>query len=377
MVSAWGECLPSQPPNTTTSSPPNRPDSLPMKLTIALSIVAAATGVAAQTAPPTLHVFGDALSSLGAVSQLVPGITLPSVPVWSDFLAPLLGAQLANTGIGSALPLNPLGIVSSQDQINFFQAIRPLLAQAASHSGDFAVLETGANAVIAQLLSAAPSATTPEAFATALATATVKQLEQLRKLGFRNFIVPSLMDIQSTPLAQQLVAAAASTPAGRQLMAAAATLPVAQYNQALSQQVAAWTRSATGLGTVALVPVGEFVNTILQSPPVWQALGLTDVQAACIAGNGANFVLSSNVAASVQQLVTGALTGTLCDSPSTHFFLDGIHFGERVQRLLAFFVQRLVDAARSGQTFEPTAANLLTLISALNLASPAAALAQA
>ncbi|KAJ2773116.1 hypothetical protein IWQ57_001451 [Coemansia nantahalensis] len=340
-----------------------------MKLFVPLSAIAAAVAVAAQATPPTLYTFGDALSSLGTASQLAPVLALPppfglgqipSAPAWSEFLAPLLGYNLTTAVASSAArSLSPLAIPSSQDQINFFRAIQPFFAQAASHSNDIAVLETGFDDLLVNVLGAASGAASPDTSIATLVATTIGQLEQLRKIGFRNFIIPDMIDIQSTPLAQLLPAAAA------------AGSTVAQYNKALPQQVAAWASNATGLGTVALLPLGEFVNTVLQSPPLWQALGLTDVQAACIAGNAANLALAPITPDVVVQLVASLFAGTVCDNPSTHLFLDGIHLAERVQRLLGHFVQSLLNAARNGQSFEPTVANLLGLISTFNLGAPA------
>ncbi|KAJ2801396.1 hypothetical protein H4R21_002804, partial [Coemansia helicoidea] len=270
-----------------------------MKLLLQVSVVASAVVATVQAATPTLYVFGDSLSDVGTLRQLTLGLLPPppywngrfsSGPVWNEYLAPLLGYNLYNKAIGGAtsdnrhssvldlIPLNPIDIPSNQDQINFFKAIRPFYSLSSTINSDIAVLEIGANDFFAQGFNMASGTLTPESFISTLSTTVLDQLEQLRRIGFKNFFIPDLAHIQSTPYAKLLD------------IEALANSTVTRYNQVLAQKVSAWAASKTGLGFVTIGPIGKFVDVTALSPTVSQALGLTDTETSCLGGNFLNLL---------------------------------------------------------------------------------------
>ncbi|KAJ1837314.1 hypothetical protein LPJ70_005902, partial [Coemansia sp. RSA 2708] len=123
-----------------------------MKLFVTLSVAVAAVVTTVQAslipATPTLHIFGDSLSDVGTLQKLTLGLLPPppywkgrfsSGPVWNEYLAKLRNYDLYNKAIGGSTSDNknsalldfspiklPVNIPSTQDQINFFKAIKPL-----------------------------------------------------------------------------------------------------------------------------------------------------------------------------------------------------------------------------------------------------------
>ncbi|KAJ2715468.1 hypothetical protein H4R19_001193 [Coemansia spiralis] len=351
-----------------------------MKLLIPVSVIAVTVATAVQAATPTLYIFGDSLSDVGTLRQLTLGLVPPppywqgrfsSGPVWNEYLAPLLGYNLYNKAIGGAtsdnkdssvlnlVPLNPINIPSSQDQINFFKAIQPFYALSATRSSDIAVLEIGANDFFAQVFKMAAGTLTPDSFIATLSTAVLGQLEQLRRIRFKNFVIPDMAHIQWTSFAKLLQ------------VEAVANLTVTRYNQVLAQKVVAWASSSADLGFVVMVPIGKFVDVTALSPAVYQALGLTNVETACVGGNTLNLVQADNKLSALLNMVLDAKNDLMCTNPSTNYFFDIVHPAERVQRLFGYYAKHLIDAARSGQTYDMIEANMLSLITTYNLNTPA------
>ncbi|KAJ1721149.1 hypothetical protein LPJ61_006075 [Coemansia biformis] len=351
-----------------------------MKLVIPLAALAATLAASVQAATPTLYVFGDSLSDIGTLRQLTLGLIPPppywkgrfsSGPVWNEYLAPLLGYNLYNKAIGGAtsdnidasvlnlVPLMPINIPSCQNQIDFFKAINPLYTLSPSRNDDIAVLEIGANDFFAKVFKMATNTLTVDSFINTLSSAVLSQLEQLRRIGFKNFVIPDMAYIQHTPFAKLLK------------VESIANTTVIRYNNLLTTKINNWASTAQGLGFVAIAPIGKFVEVTALSPTVSQALGLTDVTTSCVGGNFLNLLQADNKMIALLDLVLNADENVMCDNPSTNYFFDIVHPAERVQRLFGYFAKSVVDAARKGQAFEMNEANILSLIKTYGLNTPA------
>ncbi|KAJ2775245.1 hypothetical protein IWQ56_000162 [Coemansia nantahalensis] len=351
-----------------------------MKLLLPISVIACAAVATVQAGTPTLYVFGDSLSDIGTLEQLTLGL-LPSEPywegrfssgpVWNEYLAPLLGYNLYNKAIGGAtsdnkyssvldsVPLVPVDIPSCQNQISLFKVLNPFYWLSSTVNSDIAVLEIGANDFFAQVSNMVSGTLTPESFINTLSTTVLDQLEQLHYIGFRNFFIPDLAHIQTTPFAKM------------ENVEALANSTVTGYNQVLAQKVSAWAASKTGLGFVTIGPIGKFVDVTALSPTVSQALGLTDTETSCLGGNFLNLLQADNKLTALLNLVLDAKDDLMCSDPSTNYFFDIVHPTERVQRLFGYFAKHAIDAARSGKTYEMSEANMLSLIKTYNLGTPA------
>ncbi|KAJ2739050.1 hypothetical protein GGI20_006174, partial [Coemansia sp. BCRC 34301] len=185
-----------------------------MKLltSFSVAVAVAATSIQAALIPsssPTLYIFGDSLSDVGTLRQLTLGLVPPppywngrfsSGPVWNEYLAKLLNYNLYNKAAGGAtsdnrkssltdfLPIPmPIKIPSTQDQINYFKLINPLYSTlSTTRAFDIAVLEVGANDFFVQMFKLATNTMTVDSFVETLSNSVVGQLEQLRKIGFKN-----------------------------------------------------------------------------------------------------------------------------------------------------------------------------------------------
>ncbi|KAJ2778924.1 hypothetical protein H4R18_004316 [Coemansia javaensis] len=351
-----------------------------MKLLVPLSAAVAAAVAVVQAASPTLYVFGDSLSDIGTLRELTLGLVPPppywrgrfsSGPVWNEYLAPLLSYGLYNKAVGGAtsdnanasvlklVPFMPIDLPSAQNQISYFRAIKPFYSSSPTRNDDIAVLEIGANDFFAEMFKLAAGQLTPGSFVETLSTTVIKQLEQLRTIGFKNFIIADLAAIQHTPMAKLLKIEAVS----------AAT--VTQYNQVLAAKVAAWAGSAKGLGFYGIAPLGKFVEVTALSANVSQALGLADVSTSCVGGNALNLIQAQNKLVALMNFVVNADSNLMCTNPSTNYFFDVVHPAERVQRLFGYYAKHLVDALRQGATFDMTEANMLALIKQHSLNTPA------
>ncbi|KAJ2745367.1 hypothetical protein GGI20_002212 [Coemansia sp. BCRC 34301] len=336
------------------------------------TLVTAAIAIAGvQAAKPTLYVFGDSLSDVGTLKQLTLGLVPPSSywqgrfssgPVWNEYLAKLLDYNLYNKAIGGSTSDNKhstlidvlnINIPSTQDQINFFKFTNPLYFLDGTRSKDIVALEIGPNDFFAELKNLASGALSVSSFVDTLSNTVVGQLEQLRKAGFKNFIVANLAAIQYTPYA------------GQHNARALAATTVNAYNQQLAAKANAWARSASGLGLFAVGDIGGFVESTINSPAVINALGLTDTANPCIEG------INTDSVGGLLASIMNCSNNPSCPDPSLHYFFDPIHPSERVHRLYGYFGRELVTALLQGSTYNLTESNLLSLISRHNLGTPA------
>ncbi|KAJ2892930.1 hypothetical protein IWW38_003038 [Coemansia aciculifera] len=361
-----------------------------MKLLVSLSVAVAlaATSIQAALLPsainkPTLYIFGDSLSDVGTLRQLTLGLIPPppywegrfsSGPVWNEYLAKLLGYNLYNKAAGGAtsdnskssltdfLPIPmPIKIPSTQDQINFFKIINPLYSTLSStRSLDIAVLEVGANDFFVQMFKLATNTMTVDSFVETLSNTVINQLDQLRKIGFKNIVVPNLAAIQYTPMASLLN------------MQAMANATVTQYNNVLSTKAQAWAaKNAKDLGFFSIADIGGFVSLTVNSPAITTALGLEDVKTSCVGGNVLNLVQAEDKLLALLQLVLDAKDDLLCSDPSKNYFFDPVHPAERVQRLFGYYGKEVMAAMVQGTTYDLNEANILSIISKYNLGTPA------
>ncbi|KAJ2225369.1 hypothetical protein IWW45_007914 [Coemansia sp. RSA 485] len=331
---------------------------------------------------PTLHIFGDSLSDTGTLKDLTLGLLPPkpywegrfsSGPVWNEYLAKLLGFNLYNKAIGGSTSDNansalldfspidlPINIPSTQDQIDYFRLTNPLYTLSLTRNQDIAVLEVGANDFFAEMFNLATNTLTIESFVNTLSDTVVKQLEQIRKIGFKNILVANMAAIQYTPFADILN------------IEGIANTTVSMYNQQLASKVGSWAKSASGLGYFAVADIGGFVESTAKSSAIANALGLTDVKTSCVGGNLLNLVQADNKLMALLKLIVNAKENLMCDNPSENYFMDFVHPAERIQRLFGYYSKELVSAIQSGKQFPPTEETLLALISKHNLGSTVA-----
>ncbi|KAJ2660703.1 hypothetical protein IWW48_002800 [Coemansia sp. RSA 1200] len=358
-----------------------------MKLFTSASIAVAIAATAFQTAvvsaatTPTLYIFGDSLSDVGTLKKLTLNLLPPkpywegrfsSGPVWNEYLAKLLGFNLYNKAIGGStsdnknsalldfLPVDlPINIPSTQDQINYFKLTRPTYSLSTTRSLDIAVLEAGANDFFAEMFNLATNTLTIESFVETLTTAVVSQLEQLRKIGFKNIVVANMAAIQYTPFADILD------------MQALANTTVNLYNSQLAKKANAWAKAASGVQIFNVADIGGFVEVTANSPAILSALGLTNVKTSCVGGNVLNLVQSDNKLAALLKLIVDAKENLMCSDPSTNYFFDFVHPAERIQRLFGYFGKEMVSSALQGKALELTEDSILSIINKNNLGTPA------
>ncbi|KAJ2731523.1 hypothetical protein IW152_004496 [Coemansia sp. BCRC 34962] len=342
-----------------------------MRIFSCISIAVAIAVAGAQTTKPTLYVFGDSLSDIGTLKQLTLGLIPPSSywqgrfssgPVWSEYLAKLLNYNHYSKAIGGSTSDNRhstlvdilnINIPSTQDQINFFKFTNPLYILDGTRSKDIAVLAVGPNDFFSEINDLVSGALSISSFVDTLSNTVVGQLEQLRKAGFKNFIVGNLAAIQYTPYA------------GQHNARALAATTVNAYNKLLATRANAWARNAKGLGFFAIGDINGFVEVTINSPAVINALGLTDVTNPCIEGINTDSV--SGLLASIMN----CSNNPSCPDASLYYFFDPIHPSERVHRLFGYYSKELVTALLQGSTYNLTEANLLSLISVNKLGTPA------
>ncbi|KAJ2078755.1 hypothetical protein H4R24_004257 [Coemansia sp. RSA 988] len=323
------------------------------------------------TDKPKLHIFGDSLSDKGTLKQLTLGLVpaapywkgrFSSGPVWNEYLSLLLDYGLYNKAVGGSTSDNShstlidvLGIhlPSTQDQINYFKFIRPLYKKDATRDQDIAILEIGANDYFADTSKLVDGSLAVSSFTSTLSTTVVNQLEQLRKIGFKNIIVANLAAIQYTPMASQ--------DNQREITDTIVTI----YNSQLKSKANAWAKDAKDLSLFAIADIGKFVEVTVSSKSIIKALGLTNVTGACLD------TLDTKSAASMITSCMNDVSASVCTDPSTFYFFDSVHPSERVQRLYGYYSWKQINALKEGKVYEPTEANMLSLISTYNLGTPA------
>ncbi|KAJ2607381.1 hypothetical protein H4S08_004844, partial [Coemansia sp. RSA 1365] len=311
------------------------------------------------------------LSDTGTLKQLTLGLVpaapywkgrFSSGPVWNEHLSLLLDYGLYNKAIGGSTSDNKhstlidvLGIhlPSTQDQINYFKFIRPLYKKDDTRNEDIAILEVGANDFFADKSDIFDGTLTVSNFTTTLSTTVVDQLEQLRKIGFKNIIVANMPAIQYTPMTTQ--------DNYREITDTTVTI----YNAQLKSKADAWAKTAEDLSLFTIADIGKFVEVTVNSKSIMKALGLTNVTGACLD------TLDTSSAASMINSCMNDVSESVCTDPSKFYFFDDVHPSERVQRLFGYYSWKEIVALKEGKSYEPTEANLLSIINTYNLGTPA------
>ncbi|KAJ2039763.1 hypothetical protein GGI03_003851 [Coemansia sp. RSA 2337] len=343
-----------------------------MKFTLSSFAVLSIAAAIAHAADPTLHIFGDSLSDIGTLETLTLGLVpsdnhwngrFSSGPVWNEYLAKLLKFNLYNRAIGGSTSDNDhstlidvlnINIPSTENQIDFFGFTHPLYYFDGTRSKDIAILEVGANDFFADKAAIKSGNLTITHFVDRLANTVVEQLEDLRKIGFKNIVLTNLAAIQHSPMANA------------EGIVDMTTKVVTQYNQKIASQASAWAAKASGVSSFMISDLGSFVELTIKSPAIIAALGLTDIKTPCLGAGSTNYSLETLIASAM-----GKETSTgMCSSPSTMYFFDDVHPAERVHRLFGYYSFATIAAKANNTIFELNEANILSLISKYNLGTP-------
>ncbi|KAJ2813075.1 hypothetical protein H4S07_000944 [Coemansia furcata] len=342
-----------------------------MKLVLSSFTVLAIAAAVVHAANPTLYIFGDSLSDIGTLKTLTLGLVpaaphwngrFSSGPVWNEYLAKLLNFNLYNRAIGGSTSDNDhstlidvldINIPSTEDQIDFFEFTHPLYFFDGTRSKDIAVLEVGANDFFADKAALKSGNLTTTLFVDRLASTVIGQLEDLRRIGFKNIVVSNLAAIQHTPMART------------EGIVDLATNLVTQYNQKLAAQANDWASKASGVSSFMINDLGSFVALTAKSPAIAAALGLTDVTTACLSASANDYSLKTLISSAM-----GISPKGVCSSPSTNYFFDDVHPAERVHRLFGYYSYSAIAAKAQNSVFELNEANLLSLITKYNLGTP-------
>ncbi|KAJ1729435.1 hypothetical protein LPJ61_003521 [Coemansia biformis] len=342
---------------------------LPAALSTALLVLGGAV-LGADQGSPTLYVFGDSPSDTGMLQRLTLGLLPPppywngrfsSGPVWSEYLASLLGYKLSSRAIAGATSDNQMfslgeafgiNLPSTQDQINTFRLTNLLYKTEPSREHDIAVLEVGSNDYLAAMGRLQQGEMSTDEFCSTLVSTVVGQLGQLREMGFQNIMVTNMPAIQLTPMAQG---------GGRDT----ARAMVAQYNQLFAERTTAWAaQTPPGSGVFVVGDIGGFVEATLGSTAIAGALGIANTTSPCVAG-----LDTSSLGALMRSAASLDGDGT-CDDPSTHYFFDALHPGERVHRLFGYYSRELIEAARANATYSTSEAGVIALVEKYKLGTP-------
>ncbi|KAJ2481832.1 hypothetical protein IWW56_001448 [Coemansia sp. RSA 2131] len=346
-----------------------------MKLFILVSLfIVAVANVKANiehSKTPTLHIFGDSLSDIGTLKELTGSLApaapywngrFSSGPVWNEYLALLLGYDHYSKALGGSTSDNThsvltnaygIDIPSTQEQISYFRFNNLLYKQDKMRDQDIAILEAGANDYIAKVADLASGSLNITCFTDTLSTTVVDQLEQLRKIGFKNIVVVNMGTIQYTPMSIQ---------ANQQDLASST---VNMYNTELATKANAWAKTAADINMFAICDFGKFVEVTTNSKNIINTLGLTNVTGACL-----DTLNTSSPKETIAARIN-ASSENVCIDPSRFYFFDSVHPSERIQRLFGYYNWMNINSQRQGKAFEPTESNLLLLIKKYKLGTPA------
>lgn len=256
-----------------------------------------------------LIVFGDSLSDTGNVFRVTAGVIPNSPPYFDgrftngpnyvDDLAadlhlhstPFLAGGHNYAFGGARTNFNSLApSFDVRDQVRTYE-----LASLRADPNALYVVFAGSN----NLRDAIDSAAAMPSNATAIAANTVQQavsdihamLNTLAGMGARNVLVPDAPNLGLVPEVLQK-----GTTASRF---------GTTVSQAFNQQLNAMLDTETALNTYRVDTFSLF-NSVIANPA---AYGLTDVRSSCYSGDALHSILS----------------GTVCSSPDTHLFWDGLH----------------------------------------------------
>ena len=306
-----------------------------------LTLFAGTTASAAQFS--NVVVFGDSLSDAGYYRPFLAGLGLPSAlvatlgrfttnpgPIWAELVAQHYGALAtpSNAGgwnfaqggatVASDSPSTPPGFaqrpVSTQ--------ITEYLARngGAADPNALHAVWAGGNDFLNNFSRLAAGQITQAQFQTnflGAASAEIQQVGRLRAAGARYVMVFALPDVGATPFA--LAAGAAN--------AAAATQASAGYNTTLFTGLA-----STGMRVIP-VDVFSLIGEIRANPAAYGFTNITGI--ACGAFPPISASGNSHFCSSGNQVPPGADT--------SYLFADGVHPTSGTHRIVADFVQSLID----------------------------------
>ncbi|KAJ2441151.1 hypothetical protein IWW46_003645 [Coemansia sp. RSA 2440] len=322
-----------------------------------------------------LHVFGDSLSDIGRLKSLTFGLIPPAVywngrfssgPVWNEYLALLLNANLDNHAVGLAkawtvhhklLGVFPLEPPASYDQITEFADKTSNYSSTKLNELDIAILEIGANDAQAALVDISKGTQTVYEFAQYLSDTVIEQLQMIYKIGFKNILVLGLPALQHTPI---VIA---------KNRANVAEVLVNVYNKMLSDKSLAWAQSAN-LKMFDVVDLDRFMRVSLDNS-ITQALKVVNTISYCINGSWLALFEDHTYASDFINFVFGADSATSCPDPSALYFFDPIHPSEQIQRLFGYYLFKHIQALQRGLTLPSiSVTTLLDIIQAYKLHLP-------
>ncbi|KAJ2583441.1 hypothetical protein GGH95_000998 [Coemansia sp. RSA 1836] len=344
-----------------------------MKLAVTSFAVFSIAAAIVHAENPTLYIFGDSLSDDGTLKTLTLGLVpaapywdgrFSSGPVWNEYLAKLLNFNMYNKAIGGSTSDNDhstlidvlnINIPSTENQIDYFKFTRPLYFLDGTRNQDIAVLEVGANDFFADKLALKNGNMTTTHFVDRLASTVVTQLEDMRKIGFKNIVLTNLASIQHSPMA------------ATEGIVDLATTVVAQYNKKIAAAAGAWAAQASGVNSFMISDIASFLELTVKSPAIAAALGLTDTTTACLGAEYDRYSLETLISSAMGAIPTKGV----CTNPSTHYFFDDVHPAERIQRLFGYYSFAVISAKAQNSVYVLNEANILSLITKYNLGTPA------
>ncbi|KAJ2346081.1 hypothetical protein GGF43_005064, partial [Coemansia sp. RSA 2618] len=277
-----------------------------------------------------------------------------SGPVWNEYLAPLLGYELNNMAIAGSVPdddyFNLPGnttvdsgskanatsfptYFTVEGQITAFNTSLPGHVLPPANRNDMVALQTGAAGFLFKSPSIVANEITVNALVDYLTHSTIAQLDQLYRIGFRNIIHVDMPDFQYCP--------GAALYNTYDMFRTA----VSAYNEQVAAMVNAWAAEKHDLQVFGNAEFGKFVDVSINSQAIKSALGITDTTTSCVDKSYIAF-LTENPTVDLDHLPLNVADSLLCQSPSTNYFFDYFHVGERVHRLAGYYMSEYVKALR-------------------------------
>ncbi|KAJ2342074.1 hypothetical protein GGF43_006018, partial [Coemansia sp. RSA 2618] len=235
------------------------------------------------------------------------------------------------------------------DQISDFNTSTPSYAALDTSTNDVAILQSGATDLLVKAYGLVSNKRTPSDFADTLTSTVVGQIDQLHRIGFKNIVVVDMPAFQHSPAASLLnVTDVIGTT-------------VNMYNAELANKTNEWASGKDNLGFFGVVELGKFMNITISSAAIVDALGLKDTTTSCFGGNIVSAIdaITDMDFTEMTKMVTG---GFVCSDPSTSYFFDFVHIGERVHRLFGYYTSEYIKALQNGKSLELSENTLLDLI---------------
>ncbi|KAJ2452168.1 hypothetical protein EV183_003095 [Coemansia sp. RSA 2336] len=233
-------------------------------------------------------------------------------------------------------------IPSTQNQLH---SIKPPANQ------DIVVLQAGATDLLVNIFDVAAGNLNATTFIDMLSNRVVDQAQQLSAMGFGKIIVTDLPSLHLSPLATMLNLTQVIAPI------------VALYNDQLQTKLNALRNTNANW---ELVGLSEFTELTATSSKILQTLGITDTTSPCV---GKQLLGSIKQDLIVQRQV--GVDASKCSDPSTNYYFDLIHWGERIHRLLGYFMWEVANASVGGTKLEISEQLLVDIILKNKLDAPA------